>query len=175
VISFLCGDYYLSVSKYDSENEMIEKLRRKNDSIILKKMEHVLDSYIINGYCEMSGNSIGIGVLSSNPVTPPTVSFDPFGFLYIHNGQIFSVVDLNKKATVFEYQAMCEVFFFKVFPQAILLVEEIQIDLLSRTGDCIRSYALDDILEDYHFIGTTFHYKTSSSSGIIDLEHFGLL
>lgn len=97
MISFLCGDYYLSVSKYDSENEMIEKLRRKNDSIILKKMEHVLDSYIINGYCEMSGNSIGIGVLSSNPVTPPTVSFDPFGFLYIHNGQIFSVVDLNKK------------------------------------------------------------------------------
>ena len=56
-----------------------------------------------------------------------------------------------------------------------LLVEEIQIDLLSRAGDCIRSYALDDILEDYHIIGTTFHYKTSSSSGIIDLEHFGLL
>lgn len=46
VINFLCGDYYLYVSEYDSENEMIEKLRGKNDSIILKKSEHVLNSYI---------------------------------------------------------------------------------------------------------------------------------
>ncbi len=103
VINFLCGDYYLYVSEYDSENEMIEKLRGKNDSIILKKSEHVLNSYMINGCCEMDGKSIGIGILSSDPEVALTVSFDPFGFLYIHNGQIFSVVDLNQKVTVFEY------------------------------------------------------------------------
>ena len=175
VINFLCGDYYLYVLEYDSENEMIENLRGKNDSIILKKSEHVLNSYMINGCCEMDGKSIGIGILSSDPEVAPTVSFDPFGFLYIHNGQIFSVVDLNQKVTVFEYQAMCEVFFFKVFPKAILLVEEIQIELLSRTGDCIRSYAFDDVLEDYQINGATLHYKTQSNTGTVDLKEFGVL
>ena len=163
---------------------MIEKLRGKNDSIILKKSEHVLNSYMINGWWEKGGESIGsgnfcflsgIGILSSDPEVAPTVSFDPFGFLYIHNGQIFSVVDLNQKVTVFEYQAMCEVFFFKVFPKAILLVEEIQIELLSRAGDCIRSYAFDDILEDYQIIGTTLHYRTQSNTGTVDLKEFGVL
>ncbi len=57
---------YLSVSKYDSENEMIEKLRGKNDTIILQKPDHVPDSYRVDGYCGMSGNSIGIGILSSS-------------------------------------------------------------------------------------------------------------
>lgn len=70
---------------------------------------------------------------------------------------------------------MCEVFFFKVFPKAILLVEEIQIELLSSTGDCIRSYAFDDILEDYQIIGTTLHYRTQSNTGTVDLKEFGVL
>lgn len=71
---------------------MIEKLRGKNDTIILQKPDHVLDSYIIDGYCGMSGNSIGIGILSSNPVIPPTVSFDPFDFCIFTTDKFFQLL-----------------------------------------------------------------------------------
>lgn len=174
MIKHLCGDYCYNTLMLGSEKDLQLRLTLRNQSLLLRKPEDLLDYYIMICERESDNHSIGIGFYSTSLGTSPTIVTDPSGIIYISNGVTLSAVDLKKPKIRFEYQTSSRVYLYKIFSKTILLVEKRHIELISLDGKRLNQISTKETIEFYRFWQGNLWYRTDSKDGMINLKEFGV-
>jgi len=165
-MEILHGGYRIRLVKASSKLEMERVLLTCKHGFIKSCEPENYNSYYVLLYhwlCDV--DQFGVGIYSESQCYYPTfVSSDYHADIVILIDNRVLVLDLCNKQMKFEQKTDSPIFFAKYYNNTIVVISELSMTQLKRSGDVLITHYFDDIITSYKFAADMFHFSTMSCS-----------